>query len=111
MLLSLKRLLETEFEVSAMADNVLSMLDALQEIGPDLLVLDMGSVEFAATSLALHLHQRHPDLCILLVGDDDAPAKGAYPLRCAYVAKHAAGESLVQAARMLLGRGRADLAP
>jgi DNA-binding NarL/FixJ family response regulator len=108
MLLSLKRLVETEFEVAAMADNILSMLDALREIVPDMLVLDTGSVEFGGGSLPLHLHQRHPELCILLVGDEGSGPQAPHPAGCAYVSKQSAVESLVPTARELLARGNAD---
>ena len=104
MLLSLKRLLEPEFEVAAMADNVLSMLDALGQIHPELLVLDTGSVEFGAGYLALHLHQRHPDLCILLVGHHEGDAEPAFPIRCAFVSRESACDSLVPTALALLAR-------
>jgi DNA-binding NarL/FixJ family response regulator len=104
MLLSLKRLLEPEFEVAGMADNVLSMLDALGDIRPDVLVMDTGSAEFGAGYLALHLQQRHPDLCILMVGNEEAEPDAAYPLRCAFVTKESACESLVPTVRVLLAR-------
>src|SRR3954464_10217621 len=74
MLLSLKRLLEPEFEVAAMADNVLSLLDALKEIAPDLLVPQTGSAECGADLLAGRRRERPPCLRILLVGDGHAPA-------------------------------------
>jgi DNA-binding NarL/FixJ family response regulator len=102
MLLSLKRLLEPEFEVAAMADNVLSLLDALKEIAPDLLVLDTGSAEFG--DLPRRLRARHPHLCILLVGDCDSCPEAETPARTAYVSKHAAEQQLIPAARMLVGK-------
>jgi len=105
MLLSLKRLLEPEFEVAAMADNVLSLLDAIKEIEPDLLVLDTGSVEFGAVDLARRLRLRHPGLPILLVGDESAPMPEDAPApRMVYVAKLSADSDLVPAARALLAQ-------
>ena len=105
MLRSLKRVIEPEFEVAAMADNVLSMLDALEEIDPDLLVLDTGSAEFGTGDLARRLHERHPQLRILLVGDaDDGPPCSARCPRVGYVSKSAADSALIPAARALLAQ-------
>jgi DNA-binding NarL/FixJ family response regulator len=103
MLRSLKRLLEPEFEVAGMADNILSMLDALREIDPDMLVIDIGSAEFGAGDLARRLHDRHPCLCILLVGDDsgEPPAIAGVP-RMAHVLKSCAQDVLIPTARALV---------
>ena len=109
MLLSLKRVLEPEFEVAAMADNVLSMLDALKDFSPELLVMDADSAEFGAEHLAHRLHHRQPDMCIILVGSDEQPPPDLAGAHTAYVCKHAAGEALIPAARGLLavlGAGR-----
>src|SRR5262245_43042974 len=72
----LKRVLEREFEVAGMADNILSMLDVVKETDPALLVIGVGSAEFGACYLARRLRQRHPDLYINLVGDGVADAPG-----------------------------------
>jgi DNA-binding NarL/FixJ family response regulator len=69
MLRSLKRLLEPEFEVAAMPDNVLSMLDALGAIRPALLVVDTSGSEFGGVELARRLTERHPGVGIVLIGD------------------------------------------
>src|SRR5262249_48493253 len=103
MLLSLKRILEPEFEVAAMTDNLLSLLDALAQIEPDMLVVAPGSAEFGTPDLAGRLRQRHPELRILLVGiDSEGPFDAEAPARTAYVSKHSADESLLPAARTLL---------
>jgi CheY-like chemotaxis protein len=94
MLLSLKRLVEPAFEVTAMADNILSMLDALTEISPDLLVLDIGSTEFGAGNLTRHLLKRYPRLCIVQVGDHDETSPPDTP-SIAYVSKQSAEDDLV----------------
>lgn len=102
MLLSLKRLLEPELEVAAMTDNLLSLLDTLDQIEPDLLVVDIGSAEFGSHDLPGRLQQRHPGLRMILVGNDDQHHFEDYPPLTAYVSKHAASEALLPAARMLL---------
>jgi DNA-binding NarL/FixJ family response regulator len=103
MLLSLKRVLEPDFEVAAMPDNVLSLLDALRDFAPDLLVMDTGSTEFGAPDLAWRLRRKAPLLRVLLVGDDAAQGAGQDPCT-SYIAKHHAADQLVPAARELLGR-------
>jgi DNA-binding NarL/FixJ family response regulator len=101
MLRSLKRLLEPEFEVAAMADNVLSLVDALEQIEPDLLVLDTGSPDFAAPDLAHRLQTRHASLRVLLVGSDDEDCSHGAP-QMAFVSKHTADQTLLPVARTLL---------
>lgn len=104
MLLSLKRILEPEFEVAAMTDNLLSLLDTLDQIEPDMLVVDTGAAEFSAPDLAGRLHHRHPGLRIILVGIDEDPFADDLPPRTAYVSKHSADEGLLPAARALLAQ-------
>jgi DNA-binding NarL/FixJ family response regulator len=105
MLLSLKRILEPEFEVAAMTDNLLSLLDTLDQLEPDMLVLDTGSAEFGTPDLAGRLHHRHPGLRIVLVGiDHEDPFADDLPPRTAYVSKHSADEALLPAARALLAQ-------
>lgn len=108
MLRSLKRLLEPRFEVAAMTDNVLSMLDALKEISPDLLVLDTASQEFGAPDLPVRLRQRYPGLRIVLVGDDPEPPppSATADVDLTYVSKDSAGDALIPAADALLARSR-----
>jgi hypothetical protein len=65
MLLGLKRLLEPAFEVVGMPDNVLSLLDALRDFSPALLVMDTGSPEFGGADLPWRLRTRFPRLRIL----------------------------------------------
>jgi DNA-binding NarL/FixJ family response regulator len=104
-LLSLKRILEPEFEVAAMTDNLLSLLDTLGQIEPDMVVMDTGSAEFGSPDLAGRLHHRHPGLRIILVGlDNDDPFADEVPPHTAYVSKHSADETLLPAARMLLAQ-------
>ena len=102
MLLSLKRLLEPSLEVAAMADNVLSLADALDQIGPDLLVLDCDSAEFGTPDLVSRLRIRHPYLPILVVGSDRSYESGQP--RTGFVSKTSADLELVVAAQLLLAQ-------
>jgi DNA-binding NarL/FixJ family response regulator len=105
MLLSLKRILEPELEVAAMTDNLLSLLDTLDQIEPDMLVVDTGSAEFGTPDLAGRLRHRHPGLRIILVGiDNEDPFADNVPPRTAYVSKQSADEALLPAARALLAQ-------
>jgi hypothetical protein len=106
MLLSLKRLLEPSFEVAAMTDNVLSLRDALDQIAPDLLVLDCDSAEFGAPDLAHRLRLRHPSLPILRVGNDPSYESGEP--RTGFVSKTSADQELVPAAGLLLAQPARD---
>jgi DNA-binding NarL/FixJ family response regulator len=106
MLLGLKRLLEPAFEVVGMPDNVLSLLDALRDFSPALLVMDTGSPEFGGADLPWRLRTRFPRLRILLVGNDPEPppAAPAPDPGTGYIDKEHAAGGLVAAARALLAR-------
>jgi DNA-binding NarL/FixJ family response regulator len=113
MLRTLKRLLEPEFEVVAMSDNVLSLLDALKVHRSPLLVLDLAMGGGKRTSLLRQLALRNTGLPIVVVGLERSPviarevkeAGGA-----AYVVTNSAPGDLVPAARAAL-KGRAYVSP
>ena len=102
LLRSLKALVEPECEVVAMADNLLSLLDAVGTLSPDVAIIDLPPGE---TNTLRHLRQRYPDLQVVAVGDDDdavvrkeALSQGA----ASYVAKEAAATDLLPAVRAAL---------
>ena len=59
MLRSLKQLLETEYEVVAMADNVISLLDALNLQPTPLVVLSASMALGGTHSFPRHMIRRH----------------------------------------------------
>ncbi len=69
MLRSLKTLLEPHVEVSAMTDNVLSLIDAVEVLEPDLAIVHMTILDLEHTNFTRHLHSRFPELKMIVVSD------------------------------------------
>ena len=69
MLRSLKTLLEPHVEVSAMTDNVLSLIDAVEALEPDLAIVHMTILDLTHTNLTRHLKSRFPELKMIVVSD------------------------------------------
>ena len=69
LLRSLKTLLEPHVEVSAMTDNILSMLDAIEVLEPDLAVIQMTIPDREHMNLMRHLRSRFPELKLIVVGN------------------------------------------
>lgn len=70
LLRDLHRLLEPEYSVVAMSDNVLSFSDALDSLVPDVAVVEMGVPVPYEGNLVRHVRTRYPDLAILVLADD-----------------------------------------
>ncbi len=68
MLRSLKTLLEPHVEVSAMTDNVLSLVDAVQALEPDLAIIHLTIPDDDHTNPMRHLKSRFPVLKMIVVG-------------------------------------------
>ena len=68
MLRSLKNLLEPHVEVSAMTDNVLSLIDAVEALEPDLAIVHMRILDGMQTNMTRHLKNRFPELKMIVVG-------------------------------------------
>ena len=108
MLLSLKQLLEPEFEVVSMADNVLSLLDALKVHRVRLVVLGVSLAEGETASFPQHLVARHPELRVVVVGLEADPVVARAILdggAAAYVVAATAADELLPAVREAM-RGR-----
>jgi len=102
MLRSLKQLLETEYEVVAMADNVISLLDALEVQPTPLVVLSASMALRETASLPRHLLRRYPALRIVVVDTETDPvcARVVLDAGCAaYVVAATAPDDLLHAAR------------
>jgi DNA-binding NarL/FixJ family response regulator len=74
LLRSMKTLLEPQIEVAAMADNVLSMIDSIRSLDPDVAIIHAGNQHQNQGAMIKHVSQRFPDLRIVIVGDVDDPA-------------------------------------
>ncbi len=67
MLRSLKTLLEPHVEVSAMTDNVLSLIDAVDVLEPDLAIVHMTIPDRDHMNMMRHLRGRFPELKMIVV--------------------------------------------
>ncbi len=74
MLRSLKTLLEPHVEVSAMTDNVLSLIDAVEALEPDLAIVHMTNPDHDHMNMMRHLRGRFPELKMIVVGDHNDSA-------------------------------------
>ena len=69
MLRSLKSLLEPHVEVSAMTDNALALVDAVESLEPDLAIVHMTIPERMHMNMTRHLKSRLPGLKMIVVSD------------------------------------------
>ncbi|MEE8155325.1 MAG: response regulator [Phycisphaerales bacterium] len=69
MLRSLKMLLEPHVEISAMTDNVLSLIDAVEALGPDLAIVHTPIPDRDHMNMMRHLKSRFPELKMIVVSD------------------------------------------
>ena len=69
MLRSLKALLEPHVEVSAMTDNVLSLIDAVDVLEPDLAIVHTPIPDREHLNMTRHLKNRFPELKVIVVSD------------------------------------------
>ncbi len=69
MLRSLKTLLEPHVEVSAMTDNVLSLIDAVEVLEPDLAIVHTPIPDRDHMNMMRHLKSRFPELKMIVVSD------------------------------------------
>lgn len=69
MLRSLKTLLEPHVEISAMTDNVLSLIDAVEALEPDLAIVHMTILDLEHTNFTRHLNSRFPELKMIVISD------------------------------------------
>ena len=67
MLRSLKTLVEPHVEVSAMTDNVLSLIDAVEALEPDLAIVHMRILDGMQMNMTRHLKNRFPELKMIVV--------------------------------------------
>ena len=96
-----------------MADNALSLVDAVESLDPDLAVVDVSIRSRSDANLVRHLKDRYPALRLIVLGDEgdqivveevqDWGAEG-------YVLKLAADTDLILAARAVT-RGEKYVSP
>lgn len=69
LLRSLKNLIEPRVEVSSTTDNVLSLLDAVESLTPDLVIVVITYSSLDKQNFVRHLCQRFPTLVIIIVSN------------------------------------------
>lgn len=69
LLRSLKRLLEPEYEVIAMTDNMVSMVEAISNLEPDFVILDIPMEASHQPNTVHRIASRFPKLRIIVLGD------------------------------------------
>jgi DNA-binding NarL/FixJ family response regulator len=102
-----------EFELVGEAANGKECLARVQELNPDILVLDIAMPEMNGEQVARELHHRYPDLKIVaLSGYTDLQFVRALIKAGAvgYVVKSASGRELIQALRAVAS-GKSYLSP
>ena len=70
----MKNLLEPCIEVAAMTDNVISLIDSIQSLDPDLAIIHAVNLQQDQGATMKHVGRRFSDLKIIIVGDVDDPA-------------------------------------
>ena len=108
MLRSLKTLLEPHIEVSSMTDNVLSLIDAVEVLEPDLVILHTLTPDREHMNLTRHLKGRFPKLKLIVVSDNDNPVSVRDVLNQGangFVSQHNANKELVPAIGEVLKGG------
>ena len=80
LLTGLHAMLEPTCEIVAMADNILSFSDAVESLGPDLAVIDVSVHAPYQGNLVRHLRDRHPNLGLIILAEDEEPAAAAESL-------------------------------
>ncbi len=108
MLRSLKTLLEPHVEVSAMTDNVLSLVDAVQALEPDLAIVHTPIQDREHMNMIRHLVSRFLELKLIMVSGHtdsvvvcDVLNEGVQ----GYVFQHNAKKELVPAVEEVLRGG------
>ena len=105
LLRSLKNLLEPHLEISATTDNVLSLLDSIESLTPDLVIVVVTYTSLDKRNLVRHLIQRFPDLVIIILSDIDEPLAIKNALKQnirGYVLLHEVKDVLVPAVEKVL---------
>lgn len=105
LLRSLKNLLEPHLEISATTDNVLSLLDSIESLTPDLVIVVVTYTSLEKRNLVRHLNQRFPDLLIIILSDIDEPLAIKNSLKQnirGYVLLHEVKDVLVPAVEKVL---------
>jgi len=105
MLRSLKNILEPHIEVAAMTDNILSLVDAVEALVPDLVIVHTAIPDHGHMNMTKHLKGRCSEVKIIVVSDItdsaiicDVLNKGA----SGFVFQHKAQAELVSAVREVL---------
>ena len=69
MLRSLKTILEPQVEVSAMTDNILSLIDAVEVLAPDIIIVHTAIPDHEHMNMTRHLKGRYSEMKLIVVSD------------------------------------------
>jgi DNA-binding NarL/FixJ family response regulator len=104
---------EPDFRVCGEAANAYQALEAIQKLGPDLVLLDITMPGKSGLELVKDLKAQHPQLAILVVSMHEETLYAERMLRAGaggYITKQQPPEELVKAIRQVLGN-RVYLSP
>jgi len=96
---------EMDLHVVGQMDSAEAALDEIEELGPDLAIVDISLPGMSGLELIKHLESRAPEVQTLVVSRHD---EGLYAERCiragarGYVMKQEAGDVIVEAIRKVL---------
>ena len=101
-------LLDTLFETVLMVADEHSLADAVSNLMPDLVVVDLSLPEAGEANIARRLLQRHPDLRLIVLSVHDEPTVVSALLNtgvAGFVLKRAAATDLIPAVKEVLRGG------
>ena len=110
---AIKGLLEPEFEVAGVFPDGRALIDAVCDLKPDLVVMDISMPMLNGLDAGRRLKQMHPEVKIIYLTMNDDPDLAAEAFRLGasgYVLKTCASSELVRAIREAL-RGRYYVTP
>ena len=99
---------EPDLTVVAQAENAEEALDAMEEVSPDLAVVDISLPGMSGLELMKHMMALKPDLQVLVVSRHDEALYAERAIRAGargYVMKLEAGEVIIKAIRRVLNGG------
>jgi DNA-binding NarL/FixJ family response regulator len=102
---ALKRILNTEFEVVGAVQDGLSLISAVAELAPDVVVMDISMPELDGFSALQRLRSKGSDVKVILISMFHEPSFVSIALEwgaSGFVLKHSAFDELIPAVRAAL---------
>ncbi len=109
----LKSLLDDRFDVVGIAEDGLDLLDAVDRFDPDLVVADVSMPEMSGIECVRRLHERRPELQVVLLTMHDDAGIAAVAIRAGaagYVLKHGGTRDVLLAVECAL-QGEVHVSP